>query len=264
MAPITPPRASPSTSGSRPAAAARPRLGSAIITGSALLVLVGVAAAMGASPVAVDRSDVRPSAPIRRRRAPGPGRQRRPECGSPNGTTPDHAGPMGGPMSASVAGSRGSASASMTSRSPPSTARSLSLKTDDGWTRTIAVTDSTTITKGGATISLGDLAVGDSDPVPPGAARPTAPTPSRPSSSSCRPSSARSPRSTATPSPSPSLGGTTATIHVDSGTTYRLAGGPAPGLAVRPQGRDGHRRRGHPASRRLARRGGDPRRHREG
>jgi uncharacterized protein DUF5666 len=37
----------------------------------------------------------------------------------------------------------------------------LSLKTDDGWTRTIAVTSATTITKGGQTIALGDLKVGD-------------------------------------------------------------------------------------------------------
>jgi len=37
----------------------------------------------------------------------------------------------------------------------------LSLKTDDGWTRTITVTSTTTITKGGATITVGDLAVGD-------------------------------------------------------------------------------------------------------
>jgi len=37
----------------------------------------------------------------------------------------------------------------------------LSLKTADGWTRTISVAVSTTITKGGKTISVGDLAVGD-------------------------------------------------------------------------------------------------------
>ncbi|OGN85683.1 MAG: hypothetical protein A2X23_13660 [Chloroflexi bacterium GWC2_73_18] len=37
----------------------------------------------------------------------------------------------------------------------------LSLKTTDGWTRTIAVTDSTTITRGGQAIGLVDLAVGD-------------------------------------------------------------------------------------------------------
>ncbi len=38
---------------------------------------------------------------------------------------------------------------------------SVSLKTDDGWTRTITLTDTTTITKAGATITAGDLAVGD-------------------------------------------------------------------------------------------------------
>ena len=37
----------------------------------------------------------------------------------------------------------------------------LSLKTDDGWTRTIAVTSSTTITKGNDTIAVTELKVGD-------------------------------------------------------------------------------------------------------
>jgi hypothetical protein len=37
----------------------------------------------------------------------------------------------------------------------------VTLKTDDGWTRTIAVTDSVKLTKGGQTIALSDLAVGD-------------------------------------------------------------------------------------------------------
>ena len=37
----------------------------------------------------------------------------------------------------------------------------ISLKTVDGWTRTISVESTTTITKGGATIAVGDLAVGD-------------------------------------------------------------------------------------------------------
>jgi hypothetical protein len=37
----------------------------------------------------------------------------------------------------------------------------LSLKTADGWTRTVTVTSSTTITKAGKTIGIGDLAVGD-------------------------------------------------------------------------------------------------------
>ena len=38
---------------------------------------------------------------------------------------------------------------------------SLSLKTDDGWTRTITPTSATTITKAGATITVSDLEVGD-------------------------------------------------------------------------------------------------------
>jgi hypothetical protein len=38
----------------------------------------------------------------------------------------------------------------------------VSLKTEDGWTRTIAVTDSTTITKAGQRIARSDLKVGDS------------------------------------------------------------------------------------------------------
>jgi Domain of unknown function (DUF5666) len=37
----------------------------------------------------------------------------------------------------------------------------LSLKTEDGWTRTITVTDDTTITKGGQAVKVGDLDVGD-------------------------------------------------------------------------------------------------------
>lgn len=37
----------------------------------------------------------------------------------------------------------------------------MTLTTDDGWTRTIAVTDSVALTKGGQTIALSDLAVGD-------------------------------------------------------------------------------------------------------
>src|SRR5262245_31843375 len=38
---------------------------------------------------------------------------------------------------------------------------SISLKTEDGWTRTITVDSGTTYSKAGATIALGDLAVGD-------------------------------------------------------------------------------------------------------
>jgi hypothetical protein len=41
------------------------------------------------------------------------------------------------------------------------TGSSLSLETVDGWTRTITVSDSTTLTKAGETITLADLTVGD-------------------------------------------------------------------------------------------------------
>lgn len=37
----------------------------------------------------------------------------------------------------------------------------VSLATDDGWTRTVTVASTTTLTKGGQAISVGDLAVGD-------------------------------------------------------------------------------------------------------
>lgn len=37
----------------------------------------------------------------------------------------------------------------------------LSLKTDDGWSRTIAVTSTTKLTKAGQTITLGDIKIGD-------------------------------------------------------------------------------------------------------
>ena len=47
----------------------------------------------------------------------------------------------------------------------------LSLKTADGWTRTITVTTDTTITKGGQAIKVGDLDVGDKHRLPPEAQR---------------------------------------------------------------------------------------------
>ena len=100
----------------------------------------------------------------------------------------------------------------------------LSLKTDDGWTRTITVTSTTTITKGGATITVGDLAVGDQiafaqDRADDGTYSVTA--------IKVDPADHRRrghAPSTATRSPSPSRGGTTATIHVDGDTTYQVNG----------------------------------------
>jgi hypothetical protein len=109
-----------------------------IVAGSALLLVVGAVAAMGASPA-----------------APTTGDQANLAVAVPDTVTevapPDHR--LGG----GIAGRGLFASITITAID----GSSLSLKTDDGWTRTIAVGSSTEITKGGETIALGDLAVGD-------------------------------------------------------------------------------------------------------
>lgn len=109
-----------------------------IVAGSALLLVVGAVAAMGASSA-----------------APATGGQANLTVAVPDSGTevapPDHR--MGGGM----AGRGIFASITITAID----GSSLSLKTDDGWTRTITVGSSTEISKGGETIALGDLAVGD-------------------------------------------------------------------------------------------------------
>ena len=119
-----------------------------IVAGSAVLLVIGAVAAMGASPA--------PSAP-----AANPG-------GTTTPSTPfDGALPGIGPLGGFGFDSRGGGSGdfkfggfrdiTISAIDGPS----LSLKTDDGWTRTISVGSSTTITKGGQTIGVGDLKVGD-------------------------------------------------------------------------------------------------------
>ena len=122
-----------------------------IVTGTAALVLVGAVAAMGASP-APSGSTTTPNAPS--------------ASGDPNagGTGPGRWGGFGmmggkGDMHDMDFGGAGRGSRAITITSIAGS--DLSLKTDDGWTRTIAVTSSTTITKAGATITASDLAVGD-------------------------------------------------------------------------------------------------------
>ncbi len=109
-----------------------------IVAGSALLLVVGAVAAMGASPA-----------------APAAGDQANLAVAVPDTVTevapPDHR--LGG----GIAGRGIFASITITAID----GSSLSLKTDDGWTRTITVGSSTEITKGGETVALGDLAVGD-------------------------------------------------------------------------------------------------------
>jgi hypothetical protein len=108
-----------------------------IAAGAAALVVVGAVAAMGASPASNGSATAELSAAV----------------DSANGTT--DAAPLadgrgfrghGGFRDITITAINGS---------------SLSLKTDDGWTRTITVTSSTTITKAGETIALSGLAVGD-------------------------------------------------------------------------------------------------------
>jgi len=106
----------------------------------------------------------------------------------------------------------------------------LSLKTEDGWTRTIAVSSSTTIAKGGKTVAIGDLTVGDRIVF----------LQTRNSDGSFSITSiqvvlprvggevtARSASTITVKQPD----GTSATIHVSSGTTYQVPGITTPSLS---------------------------------
>ena len=118
---------------------------SGIVLGSALLFVVGAVAVMGASPS--------PSTAPGASTAPG-------TSAAPSGD-PDPAKDGRGPGRRGGFGferggfGRGAITITAISGS------SLSLKTDDGWTRTISVTSATTITRADATIAVGDLKVGD-------------------------------------------------------------------------------------------------------
>jgi hypothetical protein len=121
-----------------------------IVAGSALLVIVGAVAAMGASPAPAVGAD--PTAPAATA-APG--------VMKPGGAVPGWGGPMmGGGMHGGDFGDFGRMGFRDITISGI-TGSDIALKTDDGWTRTITVTSATKITKGGATIAVGDLASGD-------------------------------------------------------------------------------------------------------
>jgi hypothetical protein len=99
----------------------------------------------------------------------------------------------------------------------------VSLKTADGWTRTITVTSTTTITKGGATIGVDDLAVGDQvrfaqDRAADGTYTVTDIVVVLPTVIGEVTAIDGSTLTVTQP------GGTTATVHVDRDTTYRVAG----------------------------------------
>ena len=119
-----------------------------IVAGSAILFVVGAVAAMGASPSpstapSGSSGTTTPANPVAPLDGIGP------RMGILGGGLDMRGGPgfkFGGFGDISITAISGS---------------SLSLKTDDGWTRTITVGSSTTITKGGQAIALGDLKVGD-------------------------------------------------------------------------------------------------------
>ena len=192
-----------------------------VITGSALLVLVGVAAAMGASPSpSTDPTSAVGADPSAGASAPAPAASTGPGTKTQNGMQPGHMGGMGG------FGMRGGPGSGVGFSDITITAidgSSLSLKTDDGWTRTISVTDTTTITKGGAKVTVSDLAVGDQirfrqDRATDGTYTVTAIAVVLPTVAG-QISAIDGNTITIT-----QRGGTTATVHVDSSTTYRIAG----------------------------------------
>ena len=114
-----------------------------VVAGSAALVLVGAVAAMGASPAApATGATAQLSAAV----APAAGTL---------GVLPMDRGMGAGMRGAFGPGGFRDITIGAINGS------SLSLKTDDGWTRTITLGSSTAITKGGQTIAVGDLAVGD-------------------------------------------------------------------------------------------------------
>jgi hypothetical protein len=97
------------------------------------------------------------------------------------------------------------------------------LKTDDGWTRTITVAGTTTITKAGATIAVGDLSVDDQvrfseQKASDGTYTVTAIVVVLPSVAGQVTAIAGQTLTVTQP------GGTTTTIHVDGGTTYQVNG----------------------------------------
>jgi hypothetical protein len=176
-----------------------------IVAGAAALVVIAAVAAMGASPAPSTGADPAAStAPGTT--APSPN----PALGGPKGAF----GLRGGDF-----GRGGFHDITITEIS----GSDLSLKTDDGWTRTITVTGTTTITKGGATIAVGDLAVGDE--IRFGQTKGTDGTYTITAIRVVLPSAA----GVVTAINGDTLtvtqkDGTTATIHVDGATTYKVNG----------------------------------------
>ena len=189
-----------------------------IVLGTALLFAVGVAAVMGASPSPSSSTTGASPAPA----ASGdPGTTTVPKDGAQGLRGFGHVGSPGFDR-----GGFGFGKITITAIS----GQNLSLKTEDGWTRTIAVTADTTITRAGKTIAFGDLKVSDQiafrqDRQADGTYTITAINVILPSIGG---TVTKIDGSTITVE---RRDGTTGTIHVDGDTTYRIAGDDTPALS---------------------------------
>ena len=191
-----------------------------IVLGAALLFVVGVVAVMGASPS--------PSSPSTGA-TPAPAASGDPGVGPMNGDQGMRG--FGGPAFGFGGlgfgrGDFGFGGITITAIN----GSNLTLKTEDGWTRTIAVTTNTTITRAGKTIAAGDLKVGDQvgfrqDRQTDGTFTITAINVVLPSISG---TVTKIDGSTITVE---RRDGTTATIHVSGDTTYKIAGDDTPALS---------------------------------
>jgi hypothetical protein len=192
----------------------------AMVAGAIVLVAVGVAAVMGASAPSATGAD--PSASVAPAASPSAAASL-----EPRSTVPDRgAFPWTGGFALPGVPGRDGALGPGGFRGVTISAingSDISLKTVDGWTRTISVESTTTITKGGATITVGDLTVGDEirfaqKKAADGSYDVTAIVVVLPTVVG---------EVTAVDGDTIKVtqpGGTTATIHVDSHTTYRIDG----------------------------------------
>ena len=150
------PAATPTTSRTGPSTftGRTPRKGESLragmVVGTGLLVALGAAVAMGASPAASGAAGASGALTVP---AEGSGSDVR---GGP-GAFPGGPGAEFGRGGPGKGDGRGFGQVSVTAIS----GSSVSLATEDGWTRTISTTSATTITRGGAAATLADLAVGD-------------------------------------------------------------------------------------------------------
>jgi hypothetical protein len=180
----------------------------AVLVGACLAIVVVAAVTMGASPSAS------PATPGSTTKPQASGDPFKPDGGPWGGFGPGffegrggfgHAFGFGGVSISAISGS------------------SLTLTTEDGWTRTVAVTSTTTLTKGGQTIALGDLKVGDK--IRFSQTRNADGTFAVTAIQVVLPSVAGTVSAkTATSITITQRDGSSVTIHVDADTTYRVAG----------------------------------------